>query len=508
LSGTSKRQQALSVAKDLRLKVSDDERKISTLLMGCKTVCKYLGNLENDRENKIIPKYRKVSCLFYLQNDIPVRFRTSEHNEMYSSFNISSGITELETIENHMEITSGSILDVINHFNPKGSPMIVKAIVTDNYIHKVLTGIRSRIYDFLDETILGLEFGGIPEQIFEDIRQEVDTKMVNLCRSAINKLQTAYENASSDNPESWSHVGVSCRRIIEDVANAVFPAEIQPSKEIAGHSLTKQDYLNRMLTGLRNKTTSNSTFKLNQSMIEYVDSFLSNINTFSNKGTHSAFSKTDPSRCVIYTYMLLGDILTYYIESESVTKVLGIPEDTKEGIQKYSNRKTSPFEQLLKEAKSEILFVSTSHEFATKYNKTLMRKLIENNISLTTWVLDPASDEIKKKESLFEIKDIRDLSKVIDETLKELCKFKSSLGNLHDKLIINTYDSNVKYSYIVIDPRTENAIMKVEELPGDNPDNRKSSLAYKKDNEKFFQEHWDEIKSIKNIKIYDCKLRS
>lgn len=137
-----------------------------------------------------------------------------------------------------------------------------------------------------------------------------------------------------------------------------------------------------------------------------------------------------------------------------------------------------------------------------------MQKLIENNIILTVMVLDEKSKKIKDKESLFEITNIRDLVKLIRESLNELCVFKGTLGKNREKLIIKTYDANAKFSYIVVDPQDEYAIMKVEELQGDNPEKRKSYLAYKKDIKKFFQEHWDEIKQIKNVKIYNCRQKA
>ncbi len=40
-------------------------------------------------------------------------------------------------------------------------------------------GIRNRINEFLDKVILELEFGEIPEQIFETFRNEVDSKMID-----------------------------------------------------------------------------------------------------------------------------------------------------------------------------------------------------------------------------------------------------------------------------------------------------------------------------------------
>lgn len=208
-------------------------------------------------------------------------------------------------------------------------------------------------------------------------------------------------------------------------------------------------------------------------------------------------------RLVDYKIKTVEVIEDIFAESH-VTKVLGIPYDKKDGIQTYKNRKTSPFEELLHEAKEEILFVSTSNEFVAKYHKTLIQELINKKIGVTVMVLDPASKEIESKESLFEITGIRDLSKVIIQSLKEMCFLKRKLREQEEKLIIKTYDSNVKYSYIVVDPHSENAIMKIEELPGDNPEIRKSYLAYQKDNQEFFQKHWKEINSIQNVENYNC----
>jgi hypothetical protein len=335
LSGTkSKSQDALTLARDLRVKIQDDQIKISTLLMGCKTVCRYLGNLEENtwieqelngydiskfkkfvEQEKSLPDYREVSCIYYGQFNEPLIFSDSKTRETFSTFKLPNAITELETVKD-LVIASGPLLDGTNKLlSESGGYLVVKAIVTNNHIHAVLAGIKNRIYEFLDETILGLEYGGIPELIFEDVRKEVDSKMVSLCPDAINKLQVAYENASSANPESWSHVASSCRRIINDVADTIFPAQPQPVKvDGKEYSVTDDKFINRIIVGLKSKSTSKRTFEFNQSMIEYVQAFLRNIQSYSSKGDHSAFTKPDASRCVVYTYLLLGDILKYYID--------------------------------------------------------------------------------------------------------------------------------------------------------------------------------------------------
>jgi len=70
--------------------------------------------------------------------------------------------------------------------------------------------------------------------------------MVSICPDAINKLQVTYENViSATSSESWSHVTSTCRRIIKDVADVIFPAQSKPvileSKE---HRVDESAYIN------------------------------------------------------------------------------------------------------------------------------------------------------------------------------------------------------------------------------------------------------------------------
>jgi hypothetical protein len=53
--------------------------------------------------------------------------------------------------------------------------------------------------------------------------------------------------------------------------------------------------------------------------------------------------------------LVLGDILDYYVNNERVTKKLGNPYEIKNGIQKYGSRKDLLLEDIVKEARQEIL---------------------------------------------------------------------------------------------------------------------------------------------------------
>ena len=286
----SKKEDTLAIAEDLRLKIQDDKTKTSTLLMGCKTVCRYLGTLEENlwieeelsgyavakyknytEQTRAIPNYRTVNCIYYNRFNAPLIFLNAKTEENLSSFKIPNAITELETVED-LIITGGPMLDVVNKLNEDSGNVIVKAIVTDNHIHAVLSGLRNRVYEFLDETIIELKYGAISETIFENIRKEVDSKMVDICPDAINKLQVAYENATSNNPEAWSHVGSSCRRLLKEVADAIFPPQtVLVDSDGRKHSVNESNYINRILAAIKQRSNSDTTFDFTKVAFDYID---------------------------------------------------------------------------------------------------------------------------------------------------------------------------------------------------------------------------------------------
>jgi hypothetical protein len=331
----SRREEALKLAKKLRDSLLDEEKNLSTLLLGCKTVCRYLGNLDENIwiENELngydvtqfssyaeqeqkLPEHRKINLLYFYTNNNPVVGLSVEDAEQLCLSKIPNPVTDIETSD-ILTFTSGRGIEVMNYFcSQNGLPPVYKAVAYENSIHTVIVAIKNVISEFLDKIILEIEYGGIPEGIFENIRKQVDEKMVLLCPDAINKLKVTYENVSTGaTSESWSHVASSCRRILKDVADAIFPPQSQPitidGKE---HSVDDRAYLNRIRAGLK-KSEDNTTNDFTMSMFSYVDGFLKNIQAYASKGDHSVFSKTDASRCVVYTYMVLGDILNYYINS-------------------------------------------------------------------------------------------------------------------------------------------------------------------------------------------------
>jgi hypothetical protein len=95
---------------------------------------------------------------------------------------------------------------------------------------------RAFIYDYVLQKHYELKFSRIAGDVFTRIRERVDATIGDTIPGAIQRLSAVYENLDSENPEDWSNAVHSCRRILEELADAVFPAtgEVRTSAENAG----------------------------------------------------------------------------------------------------------------------------------------------------------------------------------------------------------------------------------------------------------------------------------
>lgn len=82
---------------------------------------------------------------------------------------------------------------------------------------------RSMIYQYVLRRYYELKFSGIADDIFTRIRQRVDTKMGEYVPDALQKIAAVYDGLLSENPENWSNAVHSCRRILQDLADSLFP---------------------------------------------------------------------------------------------------------------------------------------------------------------------------------------------------------------------------------------------------------------------------------------------
>ena len=333
---------ALIIAKNTRAKLLAEKISLLAALQNCKTICRYLDRLDNnewidyelhgypdslsgtENGNHELPIYRIVYQVFFDECGREVSVRNSELAHTLGKIRLGNSIAEiLQYKTSGMKLPSSPGLEVLNSQEfksdydiPSNAPCVLYGRISSGQIAKIIMAVQDKTYEFLDNIILELEYGSIPERIFETIRKEIDEKFMDRCPDAIKKLIFIYEELKTNNNVVYSQIASTCRQIIKDVADSLYPPEPQSNKNDNGIKLTEDKYLNRLTTAI----SSNTERKTFRAMAEYTIRFLHAINDYASKGDHGTFQKSDAVRCVVYTYILLGDILHYHTSNNMSTK--------------------------------------------------------------------------------------------------------------------------------------------------------------------------------------------
>ena len=102
---------------------------------------------------------------------------------------------------------------------------------------------------------------------------------------------------------------------MEDLANAVYPPTEDKQKIIGEQEITikldKDHYINRILEFITQSSDSQSFQRVVGSQLKFIKDRLNSLLKASHTGTHAdIISKDDANRTVVYTYLLIGDILS------------------------------------------------------------------------------------------------------------------------------------------------------------------------------------------------------
>jgi AbiTii len=184
---------------------------------------------------------------------------------------------------------------------------------------------RTLLYRYTLRKHYELKFSGVADDVFTRIRDRVDATIGRVIPDAVQRLTAVYDNLRSDNPEDWSNAVHSCRRVLQDLADVVFPCtEDERVKAVGGKTirikLGRENYINRILAFVEDRSTSGRFEALVGSQLSFLGDGLDSIFKAAQKGSHDTIvSREEADRYVVYTYLIVGDILSLYqAPSESV----------------------------------------------------------------------------------------------------------------------------------------------------------------------------------------------
>lgn len=145
---------------------------------------------------------------------------------------------------------------------------------------KKLGARRSFIYTYVAQRNLELKFSNIAGDAFSRIREHVDHHIGSVVPSAVQKLAAIYENLASENPEDWSNAVHGCRRVLQDLADALFPSTEPRTKQVGGKSfqikLGPDNYINRLICFVEDHSSSERTTEIVGSQLSYLGKVCTN----------------------------------------------------------------------------------------------------------------------------------------------------------------------------------------------------------------------------------------
>lgn len=181
---------------------------------------------------------------------------------------------------------------------------------------KRLSILKGQYYDYALKKHIELSFGSIATDIFAEYRVVVDEGFSALSRDTLLKLQAIEDSLNSDNPEHYSQALTTCRRLFECTANELFARwlpnytdtkyKTKSGIEIDVSGDHYKNKLSAVIEVLECKAARNSLVGSN---IIYLLDWIDNLMSLQSKGVHHDVSRQDAARCIIQTYVCLGDIL-------------------------------------------------------------------------------------------------------------------------------------------------------------------------------------------------------
>lgn len=176
---------------------------------------------------------------------------------------------------------------------------------------------RAFIYGYVISKHFELRVSSAVEDIFEGYRSKVDKYLGALIPNDLRRLDSIRDNLVSNNPEDWANAGHSCRRLLQAVADVLYPPSDTTVTSTSGKSVKigKDHYINRLIMFCESKITSGVNFKIISSDLHYIGERLDAVFSAAQKGSHSEISLAEAQRFVIHTYLAIGDILELTAEA-------------------------------------------------------------------------------------------------------------------------------------------------------------------------------------------------
>lgn len=175
----------------------------------------------------------------------------------------------------------------------------------------ITTKVWSLLHRFVSTRYYEFVFSERQSELFDEARAQVDAVLSPLSGDVLSKVESIYRRLGEGDPEAVSQALSTCRRLIDSVANAIFPPREEP-RAIGGNvvQLGPPHVQNRLNAFVRDHTDSESRrSKLRRTLGDLYDRV--------STGVHADVSFDEARFLFLNTYLYLGELLALGTEADT-----------------------------------------------------------------------------------------------------------------------------------------------------------------------------------------------
>lgn len=249
-------------------------------------------------------------------NNQPVKVNATDElfkKELKKIIDLHLPLTELDESYNFKTDPKAGGFNSVDFIESKLNTLIREKIGNDGYHYKNplqahITYIKKYAFKYLTDLHEKLKFSGTITSSFDILKNAVDDRLLDLNPEIAEQLMLAFKSVSSSNKEEWSHALTTCRRLLESLADKLYPA----SDLVIGKRTFKQSqFINRLWQFMNDSIESESNRELAQAHVNFLGSWLEKTNKLTNKGVHDDVSQLEATKALFHLYLMLADLLDY-----------------------------------------------------------------------------------------------------------------------------------------------------------------------------------------------------
>ncbi len=250
--------------------------------------------------------------------------RYSEERAMWSNIDLRSSppppkdrvnlrsVAALERQIEEMERAKSVLLEYRNWFNrAQFADETLKAQIVAGQLRGILERIGTRAHAYLSSLEPRLLFAAQESHLLNSHIMSVDNLLGEVAPEVLKQFASCYERILTGDDEALSHAAGTCRRVLEAIADHVYPPLSEPvsGSDAKSHDVGPSRFANRLIAFVDAKTRTTSLVLFSASIAD-LSHRLDALVSLTNKGVHDRVTIFEANQCALQTYILAGDILS------------------------------------------------------------------------------------------------------------------------------------------------------------------------------------------------------